>query len=497
MTKEVIETNKSLYFSLPPQYDQKAFSDFLAHLLSRKAKDGTLHPDFDFNILYADEIQVLKEHNLQVVKCLVCNKYGFYSRRLTIGVHKTIKTIVSRNSCFVHEKCMEALGYCEECRLRVLKSTLLDGGILSSNKKSKWYCEKCIKKITTYCKSCKQLIDNETIYEHIDHKVIFDSNNCMPYNFTFKMKLQNSSILKNDEIIKVDLSKEIIAENNIERIYRKILCPFLYEQQNCSFIEADNIRQTLKKVDPVWVNNRGKLPKRISKLIKEEFDITLPSEILTSIGNIGREYCESIGTYYISFTRNFTHSKAYYCNDKSCWWQNNKRKLCVFKHLGGIAMLFWSKEKIEPVGRCWILPVYSEKNKHIPVIDTELANSYVAFNFYSHNDYKEIRNLVPVHILANLFGLSYGSINKFEIKHCYVNNAKAYLVASSDIVNNPIIMNNDNYYEQNWIIDFNPGFEITKNHKDNFISSDNPMVQPHIREMIVSSQQNSLLTITA
>ena len=101
-----------------------------------------------------------------------------------------------------------------------------------------------------------------------------------------------------------DLSNDIIAE-----ITKTVITDFIFNSEDP--FKSFPIYSFIGDVDWRWMSNRGALPKRISKWFKDNLNMYLTSDTLTSIGNIARKTILKDQIYYFDFT------------DEICWKQGN------------------------------------------------------------------------------------------------------------------------------------------------------------------------------
>jgi hypothetical protein len=193
-----------------------------------------------------------------------------------------------------------------------------------------------------------------------------------------------------------------------------------------------------------WETAAGKFPKRLANALYRNYQLKLPADKVSEIGNIAVQAMTEGQTHYVEFTRRLSGDATEYLNNASCWWSDGRyqRSRCLLKENGGMAMRLW--EGLVPekdyyrgfhnlIGRAWIIPVDSDLKS--VVHDPMQAWGWILFNAYGkEGDYlnKSAGQQMAV-ILASVLGLEYVSSVSILCSGMFSNNKSDRLIASERV----------------------------------------------------------------
>lgn len=148
-----------------------------------------------------------------------------------------------------------------------------------------------------------------------------------------------------------------------------------------------------------WVNNEGRLSKRLVKFIAETYAIPVK---LVSKQRYVSDMCERMADYrfpekifYVQFVNHFDWNPGSFADRGSCFWGDRHYAKNMMKDAGFYAMRFWDLDerdgepKIKGSARAWIAPDYPERG------------CFVAFNYYGSQ--RDIR----YRLVAEKFGMEW------------------------------------------------------------------------------------------
>jgi hypothetical protein len=109
--------------------------------------------------------------------------------------------------------------------------------------------------------------------------------------------------------------------------------------------------------DLSWVNENGKLPKRLIKRIKECYNVKLTNSLCGIIGDYLGKIADdklSDSAAYIDFTNCFNWNSGDFSDDGSCYWSDRKSARDTLEHYNSLAMRFYDNYD-NGIGRVWIV----------------------------------------------------------------------------------------------------------------------------------------------
>ena len=214
-----------------------------------------------------------------------------------------------------------------------------------------------------------------------------------------------------EEKIKIDipLKEAEIDSRGLEEIERTLREAGLY--LDFPFIIA--------KISPDWVITKGEIagtfPKRLAKICKQRWGITLDNKILGKVGNIAQKFTLN-RTYFVEFSRDFNWTPGEFGDKNSCFFGVSSYQRTRIKLLGGYAMKVYNEDE-SPLGRAWILPY--DKNER----------NFLVFNSYNTRNY----NLI---FFARLLTIHLGGIYEMipeAIPGIYTNGEYFYFITTEGI----------------------------------------------------------------
>lgn len=109
-----------------------------------------------------------------------------------------------------------------------------------------------------------------------------------------------------------------------------------------------------------YVNRDGKISKRIRKHFKKTFDIKLPDNLISKIGQIAESHMSKPENIFFDITNCFNWNSGDFGDSGSCFWGENKKAKELMQDNNFTAVRFYHKPRnanyYHPEGyaRCWI-----------------------------------------------------------------------------------------------------------------------------------------------
>jgi hypothetical protein len=313
---------------------------------------------------------------------------------------------------------------CEDCNELYSSTTTIND--------SREVCDGCLDNNYARCDECDE-------YYHLDNGCEGEHDygcDCESAHLDFTMRNDGEGPLAQDTRVKISLPAGVLSEEGIGEIAR-----LLRTHSNGLYTDWGNTEQMtargdwhalsyrLEEIGPEWQTTRGNYTKRLSRFAHKEYKITLPADVLSSVGNIGRNHSNG-SELSVEITRNLNLSAEDFYHEDSCWWQSYSESRCALKTNGGIGMRTFGKRFgcDEVTGRAWVMPLRKTVNGDLtPTYDSMGADAFVIFNGYG-----ELSGYSAARIVAHMAGMTYRKI-RFGCDPMYVNNGVGYLVAPEDI----------------------------------------------------------------
>ena len=148
----------------------------------------------------------------------------------------------------------------------------------------------------------------------------------------------------------------------------------------------------------VWKTTRGTLPKRLDSTLRKLWDVRLPREAISQLGNIASEHTERISRHVLEFTQDFGWQRGAFGDDDSCFWTDRRGAKAMLHSMGAYALRFYDPDYDETGwARSWLVPT---------------NDFYVLFNAYSKNNIGVCYDaLSQSRILAYFLGCSYKRVD--------------------------------------------------------------------------------------
>jgi hypothetical protein len=103
-----------------------------------------------------------------------------------------------------------------------------------------------------------------------------------------------------------------------------------------------------------WQNRKGNLTKRLVKLFKRAWNISIDPCDVAEIGNIARAHSEGV-KYSFELTRDLNRPAHQFYHSDSCWWTCHAESRCYAKQNGTIGLRTFEGERV--TGRVWLVPL--------------------------------------------------------------------------------------------------------------------------------------------
>lgn len=148
----------------------------------------------------------------------------------------------------------------------------------------------------------------------------------------------------------------------------------------------------------VWKTTRGTLPKRLDSTLRRLWDVKLPREAISQLGNIASEHTERINRHVLEFTQDFGWQRGEFGDDDSCFWTERRGAKGMLHSMGAYALRFYNPDDDEcGWARSWLVPT---------------NDFYVLFNAYSKDNIGVCYDaLSQSRILAYFLGCSYKRVD--------------------------------------------------------------------------------------
>lgn len=217
----------------------------------------------------------------------------------------------------------------------------------------------------------------------------------------------------------------------------------LYPNFDCHY-QARQVVQIIQQGDFSLIKdaNKPSIPKRVSQYLFKQSKLRMTPDMLQHIGNIVEQNAEQLQEWFILQTRDLTHRRTYYGNEKSCWWTEQAHSIENFKRVGGFAVMGMYKNKLDwpeyyPEHRVWCLPL-SSNLKIADTNDTLDYPAYLFFNAYSQNAKINARQITAA--FCNVTGFQYKPVHAYCHKiNIYLNPTWHCLVYNPDKINPDLI----------------------------------------------------------
>lgn len=292
-------------------------------------------------------------------------------------------------------------------------------------------CNNCLNNNYSFCEECDE-------YYHADYSDEHQHGGCdceSPAQH-FAMR-HGEGTVANDERFAMTLPAGVISEegmNTIARLVRNVGYDLTTKNPEIDDVYAErnkwwNLASDVLGMDAQWQTKDGNFTKRLSKLAHKNYALKVTPEMLTQVGNVGRD--NSAGAdVQVEMTRNLNLSAEDFYHEDSCWWQSYSESRCSLKNNGGIGMrTFDEKFGYERVaGRAWVQPLREDDRGELqPTFDAANADAFMVYNGYG-----DLSGYVPARIVADMYGMTYRKVG-FDMSPQYVNNGTGYLVATEEI----------------------------------------------------------------
>lgn len=203
-----------------------------------------------------------------------------------------------------------------------------------------------------------------------------------------------------------------------------------YDAANKARMDWYYLAEDVAKMDPQWTTKDGNFTKRLSKLAHKTRALKVSPDLLTKVGNIGRDNSQG-AEVQVEMTRNLNLGPEEFYHEDSCWWQSYSKSRCSLKQNGGIGMRTFDDAGRWPriTGRAWVQPLKIDARGALqPTFDAVKADAYMVYNGYG-----DLSGYTAVRIVADMVGMSYRKV-QFDMNPQYVNNGTGYLVAPQEII---------------------------------------------------------------
>ena len=303
-------------------------------------------------------------------------------------------------------------------------------------------CERCCDNNYSYCEDCDGYYHDSYGDEH-SH----GSCDCDVPTLHLAMR-HGDGTLAADERISVTLPSGVVSEEGMHSISRLIRehshsvvqtpegtwsDPGFQEKYEAACNERNKwwiLAQDVYTMDAEWTTKAGNFTKRLSKLAHKNHGLKVPADLLTKIGNVGRDNSNG-AELEIELTRNLNMSAEEFYHEDSCWWQSYGDSRCSLKTNGGFAIRsFTDGTRYQPVsGRVFVMPLRltEPRGTLTPTFDAASADAYVVFNGYG-----DLSGYTPARIVADMAGMTYRKIS-FDCNPMYVNSGAGYIVAPEEL----------------------------------------------------------------
>lgn len=126
---------------------------------------------------------------------------------------------------------------------------------------------------------------------------------------------------------------------------------------NCVNEEWMNGRKYLPPLPPdfayVWVTNRGKFTKRVGRYYYENYGITLPDALISTVGNLARDHHIDEHTYHFMIKDQIDWHDGDFGDHGSCYWGSRRGAKLMITDNGGYAIVFFN-DADEGIARAWL-----------------------------------------------------------------------------------------------------------------------------------------------
>lgn len=321
---------------------------------------------------------------------------------------------VERHVC---DDCLRTYRACEACEEHFADWSAVEGYV---------YCEPCFEEVASFCDECDEyyLDVNAEYHQHRGCE-------CEAPHTTFEFPNNGDGTVTQDQRFTIHLPKGTIDEQGLGRI--RALLHSNVRTNDGYRIDLWELDKVLDTIGPLWQAKRGNFTKRLSSALYKDWNVKVPTEILSEVGNLARQHSTDEAVWHIEFTRDLNQSAQAFANEGSCWWSVNDsygQSRCALKSWGGLGLRSYDHTEDHsnnPTGRIWVQPVDENMKPTHATLD---AHAYVVFNGYG-----ELDGYVGARIIAHLTGKTYRRIDLHSDAQ-YVNGGFGFLVAAEEVCAN-------------------------------------------------------------
>jgi hypothetical protein len=282
-----------------------------------------------------------------------------------------------------------------------------------------------------YCSACGywHLNTEEVAEEHWHGKCRCES----PAGEEFFVRNDGKPRLANDTRVTVTLPAGEISDEGIGTI-AQYLRDWSYGAHYLGDTESYNkvyaLSVSLGELGNMWQTKQGNYTKRLSRLAYKKHGLKLPPEVLSHIGNLGRDHSMA-DEYLIETTRRLNLSAADFGHAGSCWWMSYTESRCTLKSNGGFGLRTFDPDG-HVIGRVWVMPLKKVEPALygpglMPTFESESPDAFMVFNGYGN-----LSGYPAARIVAYMAGMTYRKVG-FTASPMYINNESGYLVAPEEI----------------------------------------------------------------
>jgi hypothetical protein len=314
----------------------------------------------------------------------------------------------------VCSRCVENYRTCDHCNdmVRSITWTLGDYGI----------CNVCRDESYSYCDHCDGYYRDDGDEDH-DHGG--RGCTCESPAQQFRIRNDGDEPLANDTFATVSLPAGVISDEGLYEIANYIRGQ-AYNQDD---IDARQkwmaLSYQMETVGPNWQTKQGNFTKRLSRLAYKTYNLKLPPEVISHVGNIARDHSTAVD-HQIAVTRQLNLSPEEFAHEESCWWQSYASSRCALKSNGGFGLRAFHVDGWV-TGRAWVLPLKQSNGFLTPTFETESPDAFMVFNGYG-----TLSGYTAARIMSHMAGWTYRKV-EFRGDPMYVNSESGYMVAPEEI----------------------------------------------------------------
>lgn len=332
-------------------------------------------------------------------------------------------------STIVCEDCYENYWGCDDCEESYPSTNTIN---------DREVCDRCLSNNYYYCDDCESYYDPDLGGHNHDR-----SDCCASPAQAFRVRNNGDGWLANDTRTRVGLPAGHISEEGFEMIGQAIrewalVAHPIYDSagrtsSDRAYYSWANVSYRLEEVGAQWQTKQGNFTKRLSRFAYQEYQLKVPPEVVSRVGNIAREQSNGVD-FDIEVTRNLNLPREHFVHEGSCWWSEYAESRCALKTNGGFGLRSFvpgseSSDETTATGRAWVMPLrrIEGTDSLVESFDTEEPDAFVVFNGYG-----VLNNYIPSRVMAHMYGWTYRKIG-FEVEAMYINDDSGYLVAPEEL----------------------------------------------------------------